>query len=73
MGGDVDKFEIYLAGEVVGRVWECRGRWFADQYGMADPSASGDTRDGAVQALLAELDQTVVIPPNEGSLGHAGL
>jgi hypothetical protein len=56
MGGDADKVEIYLAGEVIAMVWESRGRWFADQYGMADPSASGDTRDGGVQALLAELD-----------------
>jgi hypothetical protein len=58
MGDDADKFEIYLGGEVVGMVWESRGRWFADQYGMADPSAYGATRDGAVQALLAELEKT---------------
>jgi hypothetical protein len=56
MGGDAAKFEIYVAGEVVGMVWESRGRWFADQYSMADPSVSDDTRDGAVQALLAELN-----------------
>jgi hypothetical protein len=56
MGGDADKFEIYLAGEVVGMVWESHGRWFADQYSMAAPSVSDDTRDGAVQALLAELN-----------------
>lgn len=52
--GATEIFDVVMEGESIGNVWLRGGRWYADEWSMAAPAISADTREGAAQELLAK-------------------
>lgn len=51
--GVTEMFDVVMAGESIGNVWQNAGQWYADEWSMSAPAICAATKEEAAQQLFA--------------------